>query len=97
MLTRKINSTTIWRTAIFDVLFSQCDRHQQNLFITEAGEVSLIDNDQARPSAITVVPLLFVPLCRAISCLYSATPYFCSVVAPHSGVEGPISSPDMLP
>jgi len=32
--------------AVFDLLFSQCDRHGQNLYLTPDGGVSLIDNDQ---------------------------------------------------
>ena len=36
--------------AIFDLLFSQCDRHQQNIFFTEDGNMKIIDNDQVRAS-----------------------------------------------
>jgi hypothetical protein len=30
--------------AIFDLLFSQCDRHGQNLFLLPNGSISLISN-----------------------------------------------------
>lgn len=32
--------------AIFDLLFSQCDRHGQNLYLKPDGSLVLIDNDQ---------------------------------------------------
>lgn len=32
--------------AIFDLLFSQCDRHGQNLYLQPDGSLVLIDNDQ---------------------------------------------------
>ena len=48
LFTKKINHDEIKLGAIFDLLFSQCDRHQQNVFVTEAGKVWLIDNDQVR-------------------------------------------------
>ncbi len=51
LLTRKVNRTELLMVAVFDVLTSQCDRHQQNLFLTETGKVWAIDNDQVRASA----------------------------------------------
>jgi predicted unusual protein kinase regulating ubiquinone biosynthesis (AarF/ABC1/UbiB family) len=32
--------------AVFDLLFSQCDRHGQNLYLKPDGAIVLIDNDQ---------------------------------------------------
>lgn len=32
--------------AVFDLLFSQCDRHGQNLYLKPDGSIVLIDNDQ---------------------------------------------------
>jgi hypothetical protein len=32
--------------AVFDLLFSQCDRHGQNLYLRPDGSLVLIDNDQ---------------------------------------------------
>ena len=34
--------------AIFDLLFSQCDRHGSNLYLQPDGSLVLIDNDQVR-------------------------------------------------
>eukprot|EP00798_Chlamydomonas_sp_ICE-L_P018766 gene18766-25298_t len=42
----RLNHTEILKGAMFDVLFSQCDHHQGNVFLTEAGKLHLIDNDQ---------------------------------------------------
>jgi hypothetical protein len=33
--------------AVHDLLFSQCDRHPQNVIINADGNLKLIDNDQA--------------------------------------------------
>ena len=41
-----INRTEIKLAALFDVLTSQCDRHQQNIFITKDRHMRVIDNDQ---------------------------------------------------
>ena len=41
-----INRTEIKLAALFDVLTSQCDRHQQNIFITKDRQMRVIDNDQ---------------------------------------------------
>ena len=43
-----INRTEIKLAALFDVLTSQCDRHQQNIFITKDRQMRVIDNDQVR-------------------------------------------------
>lgn len=45
-MNNKMNKTELVQGAIFDLLFSQCDRHQQNIFLEETGKVWLIDNDQ---------------------------------------------------
>ncbi|PNW72358.1 hypothetical protein CHLRE_16g672049v5 [Chlamydomonas reinhardtii] len=47
MLGPRLNRSRVVRAAIYDLLSSQCDRHAQNVFITEQGEVKLIDNLQA--------------------------------------------------
>jgi hypothetical protein len=41
-----INHTEIKLSAVFDVLTSQCDRHQQNMFVTKDRKLMIIDNDQ---------------------------------------------------
>ncbi|GAX78973.1 hypothetical protein CEUSTIGMA_g6413.t1 [Chlamydomonas eustigma] len=41
-----INHTEIKLSALFDVLTSQCDRHQQNMFVTKDRKLMIIDNDQ---------------------------------------------------
>ncbi|MEW5300995.1 MAG: hypothetical protein WDW36_003881 [Sanguina aurantia] len=51
MLTHKVNHTAIKLGAIFDLLFSQCDRHQQNIFIRDDGNLQFIDNDQVFKTA----------------------------------------------
>lgn len=38
------------RAAIFDLLTSQCDRHAQNIFVNEHGQIKLIDNEAALQS-----------------------------------------------
>mmetsp|Transcript_4979 Transcript_4979/g.12507 ORF Transcript_4979/g.12507 Transcript_4979/m.12507 type:complete len:483 (-) Transcript_4979:195-1643(-) len=43
----KVNSTQVVRAAIYDLLFSMCDRHLGNIFIDLDGNIKLIDNDQA--------------------------------------------------
>lgn len=47
----KLNSTQVVLAAVFDLLFSQCDRHGQNLYFLPDGSISLIDNDQAYGSS----------------------------------------------
>lgn len=47
----KLNKTQVIRGAIFDLLTSQCDRHAQNIFVNEAGQIKLIDNEAALQSS----------------------------------------------
>lgn len=42
-----LDNKKVLRGALFDVLFGQCDRHGQNIFVTGDGEMTFIDNDQA--------------------------------------------------
>ena len=42
-----IDSRKVIRAVLFDVLFGQCDRHGQNIFVTDEGDMTFIDNDQA--------------------------------------------------
>ncbi|KAG2429084.1 hypothetical protein HXX76_011324 [Chlamydomonas incerta] len=51
LLAKKVNHAELVQGAIFDLLFSQCDRHQQNIFLTESGKFWLIDNDQVYATA----------------------------------------------
>jgi hypothetical protein len=44
LLAEKLNRTRVLRAALFDLLSSQCDRHGQNVFVNEAGKITLIDN-----------------------------------------------------
>jgi predicted unusual protein kinase regulating ubiquinone biosynthesis (AarF/ABC1/UbiB family) len=39
-------SLQVLMAAVFDLLFSQCDRHGQNLYLKPDGSLVLIDNDQ---------------------------------------------------
>ena len=43
----KLNSTEIILGALYDLLFSQADRHADNLLIDDEHHISLIDNDKA--------------------------------------------------
>ncbi|GLI65769.1 hypothetical protein VaNZ11_009364 [Volvox africanus] len=45
MFNNRLNKTRIVMGAIFDLLTSQCDRHAQNLFLQEDGNLKLIDNE----------------------------------------------------
>ncbi|GAX73008.1 hypothetical protein CEUSTIGMA_g460.t1 [Chlamydomonas eustigma] len=47
LLQTKLNKTRVIRSAMLDLLTSQCDRHAQNVFINENGNIQLIDNLQA--------------------------------------------------
>ncbi len=47
VLGERLNKTLVVRAALYDLLTSQCDRHSQNVFITESGQIKLIDNLQA--------------------------------------------------
>ncbi|KAG2495164.1 hypothetical protein HYH03_006771 [Edaphochlamys debaryana] len=51
VFSKTINHHELIQGAIFDLLFSQCDRHQQNIFLTETGKFWLIDNDQVYATA----------------------------------------------
>ncbi len=44
----KLNKTRVLRAAMHDLLTSQCDRHAENIFINDDGNIRLIDNLQAR-------------------------------------------------
>lgn len=48
LLQTKLNTTRVIRSAMLDLLTSQCDRHGQNVFINEKGQLKLIDNLQVR-------------------------------------------------
>eukprot|EP00798_Chlamydomonas_sp_ICE-L_P018467 gene18467-24958_t len=43
VIMHKMNKTQVVKAAIFDLLTSQCDRHAQNIFISEEGQIALID------------------------------------------------------
>ena len=45
-LFENLNGHEVKMAAIFDVMTSQCDRHQQNIFITKDKQMRIIDNDQ---------------------------------------------------
>ncbi|KAG2485806.1 hypothetical protein HYH03_015517 [Edaphochlamys debaryana] len=45
IMNNKLNRTRVIHAAIFDLLTSQCDRHAQNIFIQEDGNIRLIDHD----------------------------------------------------
>ncbi|KXZ55757.1 hypothetical protein GPECTOR_2g1307 [Gonium pectorale] len=47
MMGQRLNKTRVVRAALYELLTSQCDRHAQNVFLTESGELKLIDNLQA--------------------------------------------------
>eukprot|EP00955_Chlamydomonas_euryale_P078200 363107-Chlamydomonas_euryale.AAC.3 len=51
LFSNKANHTEVALGAVFDLLFSQCDRHQQNIFMTESGQLRFIDNDQVYATA----------------------------------------------
>lgn len=51
LFSKRLNHSQVKLAAIFDLLFSQCDRHQQNIFITESGQMQAIDNDQVYATA----------------------------------------------
>ena len=44
-LARRINHEDIVRCAVFDLLFSEQDRHGQNVFVSEEGRVVVLDNE----------------------------------------------------
>eukprot|EP00798_Chlamydomonas_sp_ICE-L_P026265 gene26265-17367_t len=43
----KLNKTRVVEVALMDLLTTQCDRHSQNVFIDEHGNIKVIDNLQA--------------------------------------------------
>lgn len=45
IMQNKLNTKQVVLAAIFDLLTSQCDRHAQNVFIDERGNIKLIDNE----------------------------------------------------
>ncbi|PNW74176.1 hypothetical protein CHLRE_13g588350v5 [Chlamydomonas reinhardtii] len=45
LLNNKLNASKVVRGAVFDLLTSQCDRHAQNIFMQEDGNIKLIDNE----------------------------------------------------
>ncbi len=46
-LTKKIPHEDVVRAAVFDLLFSEQDRHGQNVFVSETGSLHIIDNEGA--------------------------------------------------
>lgn len=44
-LARRINHEDVVRCAVFDLLFSEQDRHGQNVFVSEEGRVVVLDNE----------------------------------------------------
>eukprot|EP00899_Mesostigma_viride_P012152 jgi/Mesvir1/20938/Mv08009-RA.1 len=62
-LMKKVNSTSIIRAALFDMLLSGYDRHPGNVFLTEEGDLALIDNDQSFEDPASGCPIdsLFIP------------------------------------
>jgi len=51
----KLNHTELKLAALFDLFFSQCDRHPQNYFLNEHGKLWAIDNDQVWCMCVCVV------------------------------------------
>mmetsp|Transcript_4485 Transcript_4485/g.11025 ORF Transcript_4485/g.11025 Transcript_4485/m.11025 type:complete len:326 (-) Transcript_4485:1436-2413(-) len=46
-LTRAIPHEDVLRAAMFDLLFSEQDRHGQNVFVSERGRLTILDNEGA--------------------------------------------------
>ena len=44
-LTRSIPHEDVVRAAVFDLLFSEQDRHGQNVFVSESGRLHVLDNE----------------------------------------------------
>ena len=44
---QNLNRTQVMLGAIWDVFTAQCDRHSENIFVDDAGQVQYIDNDKA--------------------------------------------------
>ncbi|KAI8464996.1 MAG: hypothetical protein J3K34DRAFT_380094 [Monoraphidium minutum] len=51
LLQTRLSHSDVIQAAVFDLLTSQCDRHAQNVYVSRAGRLSLIDNDQAYGSS----------------------------------------------
>eukprot|EP00201_Polytomella_parva_P015812 CAMPEP_0175063584 /NCGR_PEP_ID=MMETSP0052_2-20121109/14840_1 /TAXON_ID=51329 ORGANISM="Polytomella parva, Strain SAG 63-3" /NCGR_SAMPLE_ID=MMETSP0052_2 /ASSEMBLY_ACC=CAM_ASM_000194 /LENGTH=609 /DNA_ID=CAMNT_0016329803 /DNA_START=205 /DNA_END=2031 /DNA_ORIENTATION=- len=47
LLTEKMNKTQVVMQTVMDLLTAQCDRHSENVFIGEDGNMKFIDNDRA--------------------------------------------------
>jgi len=47
LLQERLNRTAVAAAALWDVLTAQCDRHAENVFIDDAGDIQVIDNDKA--------------------------------------------------
>ncbi|KAG1676217.1 hypothetical protein FOA52_006434 [Chlamydomonas sp. UWO 241] len=47
LLQEKLNRTRVQAAAVFDLLTSQCDRHPDNVFVDDRGNIQVIDNDKA--------------------------------------------------
>jgi len=57
-LLRKISPEKILKLALFDVLTTQADRHGQNVFVTEDGDIHGIDNEAAMNNELNS---MFIP------------------------------------
>jgi len=44
---KKISHDNVMRAAMFDLLFTESDRHGQNIFFSDEGEITLIDSEGA--------------------------------------------------
>lgn len=55
---KSLNSTQVLMASIFDALVQQRDRNTGNAFVSEDGQVSLIDNDKVRARSATVPTLV---------------------------------------
>ncbi|KAG2495396.1 hypothetical protein HYH03_006663 [Edaphochlamys debaryana] len=47
LVTKRINKTQVVQQTVLDFLTAQCDRHSENVFITQSGQLTFIDNDRA--------------------------------------------------
>ncbi|KAG1668320.1 hypothetical protein FOA52_011217 [Chlamydomonas sp. UWO 241] len=47
LMQEKLNRTRVQIGAVWDLLTAQCDRHAENVFVDEDGNIQLIDNDKA--------------------------------------------------
>ena len=46
-VTRSVPREDVLRCATFDLLFSEQDRHGQNVFVSETGRLRVLDNEGA--------------------------------------------------